>query len=179
MLYKEKIVGARRISNFVWAIILGIGGFGFVFSSLECYLKKNIFPFFDTTSLNFIPQGIVMFFYGNVALILMGFIILLMYLDIGGGFNEIDSEKKVIRIIRKGFPGKNKKILLTYNFELIKALEIFIEDGLNPKRNLFLCTKDDRKIPLYSNDQLLSIDLLENNANKISRILNVSIKTNF
>ena len=70
-------------------------------------------------NLEFVPQGITMLFYGTVALGLMIYIILLIYWDIGSGVNEFDNEREVLRIIRKGFPGQNRKVLLTYNFDKI------------------------------------------------------------
>ena len=108
----------------------------------------------------------------------MIYIILLMYWDIGGGLNEIDSENQVLRIIRKGFPGKNRKVLLTYNFDKIRSVEIFVEDGLNPRRTIFLCTKDQRRIPLYPSSELFTLENLELKAGEIARILNVNLEGN-
>ena len=119
--YQDKIKGARQISNFIWIFILAIGGFGFLLASLECYFRINFLPFANTLNLEFIPQGIVMLFYGTVALGLMIYTILLVIWDIGGGVNEFDKTNQIVRIIRRGFPGKNKKILITYNFEKIKS----------------------------------------------------------
>jgi len=177
--YQDKIKGARQISNFIWIFILAIGGFGFLLASLECYFRINFLPFANTQNLEFIPQGIVMLFYGTVALGLMIYTILLVIWDIGGGVNEFDKTNQIVRIIRRGFPGKNKKILITYNFEKIKSVEISIEEGLSPRRNILLCTKDQRKIPLYPSSQLLNLEVLEERASKIANLLDVNLEGNF
>lgn len=175
-LYQERIRGARQLSNFTWVVILSIGGFGFLLASLESYSKTNILPFADTTNLEFVPQGITMLFYGTVAIGLMIYIVLLMYWDVGGGLNEVDSNNQVLRIIRKGFPGQNRNVLITYGFDKIRSIEIFVEDGLNPRRTIFLCTKDQRKIPLYPSSELFTLEDLEEKAGKIARILNVNLE---
>lgn len=177
-LLKDQVVGARQISNFIWIIILAIGGFGFALASLECYFKINILPLANTMNLEFIPQGITMLFYGTVALGLMVYISLLIYWDIGSGVNEFDSNSQVVRIIRQGFPGQNRKILITYGFDKIRAVEIFVEDGLNPRRTLFLCTKDQRKIPLYPSSQLFTLEGLESKAGEIASIIGVNLEGN-
>lgn len=177
-LLKDEVRGARQISNFIWIGILAIGGFGFALASLECYFKVNLLPLADTLNLEFIPQGITMLFYGTVALGLMTYIFLLTYWDIGSGINEFDSENEVVRIIRKGFPGQNREILITYTFDKIRSVEIVVEDGLNPRRTLFLCTKDQRKIPLYPSSQLFTLENLESRASEIANILGVNLEGN-
>ena len=68
VIYQDNIKGARQISNFIWTIILSIGGIGFLLASLECYFKIDVLPLADTKNLEFVPQGITMLFYGTVAL---------------------------------------------------------------------------------------------------------------
>ena len=61
---QEKILGSRRFSNYFWATLLLIGGLMFLLAGISSYLKINLLPFANTTELVFIPQGIVMMFYG-------------------------------------------------------------------------------------------------------------------
>ena len=56
--------------------------------------------------------------------------------------------KNLVKIVRRGFPGKNREILLTYSLNSVKSIGIKITEGLNPKRIIYLCLKDERKIPL-------------------------------
>ena len=59
---REKITGARRISNYIWVLILTLGGLGFLLSGISSYIKVNLVPFTDSTQLVFIPQGILLSF---------------------------------------------------------------------------------------------------------------------
>ena len=174
--YYQYLPGSRRISNFFWAGTLLIAGLGFILASLECYSKKNIISLFNTTSLNFIPQGIVMFFYGTIGLIIGSFIVFTIYHDLGGGNNYFDLEKKLIIIVRKGFPGKFQEIVVTYSFDLIQSLELVLDTNILARRNLFLCTKDNRKIPLFTEISFLTNKELEEAAEAISTLLIVPIE---
>ena len=57
--------------------------------------------------------------------------------DIGGGYNEYNKIENLVKIVRKGFPGKNRQILLTYPLNMIKSIGIKISEGLNPQRSIF------------------------------------------
>jgi len=109
VLYTD-ILGARQFGNFVFTFLLLVGGFGFLFAGLITYITQPIY----TNEISFIPQGILLTFYGMFALTLCGFIFLTLSWDIGSGYNEINKDEKLIRIQRKSFPGKSQSILLTY-----------------------------------------------------------------
>lgn len=160
----ETVIGSRRLSNYVWTGILFLGGLGFILAGLSSFLKVNLLFFANPIDLIFIPQGIVMLFYGCVALSLSIYIFLTILWDIGGGYNEYNKKDGLVRIIRKGFPGKNREILLTYPIDDIKAIKVDVQDGLNPKRSLYLKTKDNREIPLSSVSEPRSLTDLEDEA---------------
>jgi hypothetical protein len=40
----QPVLGSRRFSNFFWAIIVSIGGIGFLLAGLSSYLKVNLLP---------------------------------------------------------------------------------------------------------------------------------------
>ena len=61
---REDIIGSRRIENYVWIVLLTIGGVGFLLAAGSSYFKINWLPFANSIELNFIPQGILMFVYG-------------------------------------------------------------------------------------------------------------------
>ena len=52
-----------------------------------------------------------------------------------------------------------------------------IEDGLNPKRQLFLCLKDNRIIPLIGIDRPLSLTKIEQEAVNLAQYLSVYLET--
>ena len=65
---KSKIIGSRCFSNYFWTFFLLIGGSSFLLAGLSSYIKINLLPFTNATQLVFIPQGIVMIFYGTLSL---------------------------------------------------------------------------------------------------------------
>jgi len=161
---QDSVVGSRRLSNYFWTITLGLGGIGFLLAGLSSYLKINLLPFANPTQLVFIPQGLVMTFYGLAALSITTYIGATIIWDVGGGYNEYNKVENLVKIVRKGFPGKNREILLTYSLNSVKSVGIKISEGLNPKRIIYLCLKDERKIPLTPVQEPISISILEEEA---------------
>jgi len=176
LLKRDIIVGSRRFSNYFWTFILFFGGLGFLLAGISSYFQKNLIFFINSTELSFLPQGLVMTFYGVVAISLSVYIALTIFWDIGSGYNEFDKENELIRIVRRGFPGKNRQILLVYSFKNIKSIKINIQDGINPKRIIYLCTKDQREIPLTPVEQPRSLEILENEASELARFLNINLE---
>ena len=62
--------GSRSLSNIFWSIAVSLGGFGFFLTGLSSFFKTNLLFFSDSTGISFIPQGIVLVFYGTVGSIL-------------------------------------------------------------------------------------------------------------
>lgn len=176
LLKRDIVVGSRRFSNFFWAFVLFFGGLGFFLTGVSSYLNKNLLFFINATDLTFLPQGLVMTFYGVVAISLSIYIGLTVFWDVGSGYNEFDKQNELIRIVRRGFPGKNRQILLVYAFKNIKSIKLSIQDGINPKRSIYLCTKDQREIPLTPVEQPRSLQVLENEASELARFLNINLE---
>jgi|SRR5210317_120259 len=173
---QDKIIGSRRFSNYFWSFFLLIGGLGFLLAGLSSYLKINLIPFANPTELVFIPQGLVMMFYGTLSFGLSIYIFLTILLDIGGGYNEYNRMENLVKIVRKGFPGKNREILLTYPITNIRAIGIKITEGLNPTRNIYLCLKDERKIPLTPVQEPTAISNLEEEATSLAKFLDLKLE---
>lgn len=176
LIRRDIILGSRRFSNYFWALILVIGGLGFLLAGVSSYSKINLIFFANPTELIFIPQGIVMTFYGVIAISLSFYIILTIIWDVGAGYNEFNKIDGLVRIMRKGFPGKNRQILLVYPFNNIKSIKLTIKDGINPKRLVFLCTKDQRQIPLNQVEQPRSLLELETQASELAKFLEVNLE---
>ena len=173
---RDEIIGSRRVSNYFWSVVLFLGGIGFLLAGISSYLKINLLPFTNSTELVFIPQGLVMMFYGTLSFGISIYIITTVLLDIGGGYNEYNRIESLVKIVRKGFPGKNREILLTYPFSNIKYIGIKITEGLNPTRSIYLCLKDDRKIPLTPVQEPTSISNLEEEAASLAKFLNLKLE---
>jgi len=173
---QEKIIGSRRWSNYFWSLLLLVGGLGFLLAGISSYWKINLLGFTDTTKLVFIPQGMIMMFYGTLSLGLSIYTITTIVLDIGSGYNEYNKIENLVKIVRKGFPGKNREVLLTYPYSTIRAIGIKITEGFNPTRSIYLCLKDDRNIPLTPVQELMSISMLEEKAADLANFLNLKVE---
>jgi hypothetical protein len=96
--------------------------------------------------------------------------------NIGAGYNKFDLEKSLITIFRVGFPGKNRNVYLRYSLKEIKAIKIKIQDGLNPKREIYLKTKDKREIPLTRVGEPLLLSEIEERATELAQFLGVIVE---
>ena len=173
---QDIIIGSRRFSNYFWAFVLLLGGLGFLLAGISSYFNKNFLPFSNPSELVFIPQGLVMMFYGTLSLGLSIYISFTIVLDIGGGYNEYNKFENLVKIVRKGFPGKNRQVLLTYPLTNIRSIGIKITEGLNPTRSIYLCLKDERKIPLTPVQEPISISDLEEEAADLAKFLELKLE---
>jgi len=173
---QDKIIGSRRFSNYFWSVVLFVGGLGFLLAGISSYFKINLLPFANPTELVFIPQGLVMMFYGTLSLAISIYITLTVFLDIGSGYNEYNKTENLVKIVRKGFPGKNREVLLTYPFSNIRSIGIKITEGLNPTRSIYLCLKDERNIPLTPVQEPTSISDLEEEAADLAKFLDLKLE---
>jgi len=158
-------------------IILFLAGLGFFLAGLSSYLDINLLTVTDTSEIKFIPQGIALLFYGTGALGLSVYIILTIVWNVGSGYNEFSKNESSVRIVRVGFPGKNRIVFLSYDFNNIKNLKFLIKQGLNPRCNILLVLKDKREIPLFPAQFLLNPNETEKKAIDLSNFLNVPLES--
>lgn len=170
------VLGARRLSNYFWAIIVSFGATGFFLAGLSSYLKVNLLPFADPTGLIFIPQGIAMGFYGVAGILLASYLWLIIALDVGGGINEFNKDTGKIRILRSGFWGENRQIEIEHPIGQAQAVRVDLREGLNPKRALYLRIKGRPEIPLTRVGQPLPLAKLENQGAEIARFLQIPLE---
>lgn len=153
------VVGSRRFSNYWWASVILLGGFGFLLTGISSYLSFNLLPFINEKNILFFPQGLVMCFYGILGLIFSCYLWLTIFWGVGGGFNEFNKRQGIVRIFRWGFPGKNRRIDLSYDIKDIEAIRVEIKEGLNPRRILYIRVKGNTTVPnkmlVKDNDNLL------------------------
>ena len=173
---EQKILGARRLSNYWWASVILIGGIGFFLASLSSYFHVNLLPFSSPTELIFIPQGLAMGFYGTMALLLSSYLWLLIILDVGGGYNKFDKPGETVQIFRWGFLGKNRVVDVTYPLSDIQSIRADIKEGLNPRRALYLQLKGGINIPLTRVGRPIALSDLENQGAELARFLGVPLE---
>ncbi len=176
-LLRSYITGSRRISNIFWAVVVSLGGLGFFLTGLSSYFKTNLLILSNSSTISFIPQGVVLLFYGTIGVLIGLFLFLTIWWDIGFGYNEYDQKIKKITIYRRSFPGPNRNLKLMFNFSETKSIKVRITEGLNPKRQLFLCLQDNREIPLTAIDQPAALDKIEKEAVALAKFLGVNLET--
>ena len=172
----DLILGSRRFSNYFWLLVSFLGGIGFFVVGVSSYFQIQILPFTKIDSISFIPQGIVMTFYGCIGILLSLFITINIIFNVGGGYNKYDKNVNQIEIFRLGFPLQTSEIYLYYNFKDIRSIKLSIQEGLNPKREIYLCTKDQRQIPLTRVGEPLLLSSIEEEAVDLSLFLNVPLE---
>lgn len=165
------IVGSRRVSNYVWASVSGLGGLDFLLTGLSSYFKVNLLPIIHAENIDFFPQGLVMCFYGTLGILFSFYITLTIIWSVGGGFNIFDKENGVVRIFRWGFPGKNRRIDLSYPISDVLAIRLELKEGLNPRRTILLRVKGQREIPLTRVGQPMTLEEIEKLAADLAQFL--------
>jgi len=175
---RYSVSGSRRLSNYWWATILGAGGLGFLLTGISSYLQWNVLPIIHGSNILFFPQGFVMSFYGLLGIFFSLYLSLTIFFSVGEGFNEFNKSLGKIRIFRWGFPGKNRKIDLSYCIEDVKAIRVEFKEGLNPKRTIYLCVKGQRQIPLTRVGQPLTLEEIETQAAELAQFLQKDLVLN-
>lgn len=172
----DKILGSRRLSNYWWATVIFVGSFSFFLVGLSSYLNHSLLPFLYYRNLLFLPQGAIMIFYGTSGILISLFLWYTIVFDVGSGYNEFNKRNGIITIFRLGFPGKNRILKLQYSIADISSIKIFIQEGLSPKREIYLKTKDRREIPLTKVGEPISLYEVEKQAKDIAKFINVGIE---
>ena len=175
-LFRQEVLGSRRFSNYWWATVAFLGGIGFLLAGISSYLKVNLLIVSDPTGLQFIPQGVALLFYGVAGSLLAVYLWLTILWNVGGGYNEFNKETGSIKIFRWGFPGKNRRVELNCQIEEVQSVRAEIQEGINPKRALYLRVKQRRDIPLTRVGQPLSLSKLENQGAELARFLQVPLE---
>jgi hypothetical protein len=169
-------VGSRRLSNYWWASVVLLGAGGFLCVGLSSYLQFNLIPFLSSGDIVFFPQGLVMSFYGVVGLLISLYLWLTILWSVGGGYNEFNKKEGIMRIFRWGFPGKNRRIEITCPLQDIEAIRVDIQEGINPRRTLYVRLKGQREIPLTRIGQPLTLAEIERQAAELAGFLQVSME---
>ncbi|NJL11039.1 MAG: photosystem I assembly protein Ycf4 [Calothrix sp. SM1_7_51] len=175
VLYR-KVLGSRRLSNYFWATIVMMGATGFFLAGLSSYLGVNLLLVTDPTQLIFVPQGLVMGLYGIAGILLALYLWLVILWDVGAGYNEFNRETGDIKIFRWGFPGKNRRIELDCKTQDVQSVRVDLQEGLNPRRALYLKVKGRRDVPLTRVGQPLSLSELETQGAELARFLGVPLE---
>jgi hypothetical protein len=186
----DVIKGTRTFSNYIWFILLLVTGITAITVGVSTYfmdIKKN-FYFEDFSNIKFLPQGILLTFYGASAVLISFVISFLLIFDLGSGNNEIFIKQKRIRLSRKSFPNykpldskipfTQEHLYLVYEFSEVRYLELEIINGINPKRIIYLILKDGRRIPLTPANGIEDLAQIELKTIYLAKLIGVTIKLN-
>ena len=102
LVLEQKIKGSRKVSNYLVASMLSIGGVGFLLASFSSYFGRDFLPLGNPSTLIFVPQGLVMGLYGVAAFFLAIYFWRLISIDYGSGVNRFDKNKGVLSLTRRG-----------------------------------------------------------------------------
>jgi hypothetical protein len=114
--------------------------------------------------------------YGVAGVLLATYLWLTVLWDIGGGYNEFDRKLGQAKILRHGYPGKNRTVEFTCKLSDVQSVRVLIREGLSPKRSLYLKIKGRGDIPLTRVGQPLPISQIEDQAAEIARFAGVPME---
>lgn len=177
---KESITGARNIRSIFVTFILFLAGLGFFKTGFLSYTIKT-FPELalqenNLQTIPFFPQGMTMLFYGSLALGIACYFFLTILWNIGSGYNLYSQVEQTIRLVRLGFPGKQREIFLSYEISRIQKLKFVVKQGVNPRATIFIVLKDLREIPLYPPQSFLNPLEIEKKAIELSNYFNLPLE---
>nr|AER45500.1 ycf4 [Halocarpus kirkii] len=172
----EPIRGSRKISNFFWACILFSGSLGFLLVGISSYLGRNLIPLLSSQQILFVPQGIVMCFYGIAGLFISLYLWCTIMCNVGSGYNKFDKKEGIVYLFRWGFPGINRRISLQFPMRDIQAIKMEVKEGISPCRVIYIQIKGQQELPLIRTEDNLTLREMEQKAAELARFLRVSIE---
>jgi hypothetical protein len=175
--YINSIQGARNWSNILLAIFLSLGSLGFLGIGIISYLKAHNLDSMNLNTLPFIPQGVVMCFYGIAGIFMGGYLWWTVFFNVGSGYNEIDLDQGMILLFRWGFPGKNRKIRVRCLIRDIESIRITSQSALGRLDTIALCIQGATELPFDSIFNAGNTDIIEQEAAQLAQYLQVPLET--
>ena len=172
-LLEQPVLGSRRPSNLFMAVVVSLGGVGFLLTSLSSYLHRDLLPVGHPSALDFVPQGLVMGLYGVAAVLLATYLWAVIGLDVGSGSNRFDRGSGEATISRRGF---RQRIDVQIALRDIQAVKVDVRDGLNPRRRLALKVQGRRDMPLTRVGEPMPLADLEMTGAQLARFLGVPLE---
>jgi len=153
-----------------------LGASGFFIVGFSSYLQDNLVPFLSADQVSFVPQGLIMCFYGIAGLFTSSYLWCTIWWNVGSGYNRFDKRRGTLSLFRWGFPGKNRRILIEFFIKDIQAIRMEIREGLLPRRVLYVRIKGQQDVPLSRIEEYSTIEKMEDEAAELARFLKISIE---
>ena len=170
---EQPVLGSRRLSNVLVALVVSTGGLGFLLTSASSRLGLDLLPIGHPAALEWVPQGLVMGLYGVAALLLSTYLWAVIAIDVGAGSNRFDRSSGEATISRRGF---RSRIDVTIPLAQIQAVKVEVRDGLNPRRRLALRVQGRRDMPLTRVGEPMPLAELELGGARLARFLGVPLE---
>jgi uncharacterized membrane protein YdbT with pleckstrin-like domain len=170
---EQPVLGSRRLSNFLVAAAVSLGGLGFLLASASSRLGRDLLPVGHPSELVWVPQGLVMGLYGMAALLLAIYLWWVIAIDVGAGSNRFDRSTGQARISRRGF---RSRIDVDLPLRDIQAVKVDVRDGLSPRRRLALRLQGRRDLPLTRVGEPMPLAELEMAGARLARFLGVPLE---
>ncbi|MGB5133696.1 MAG: photosystem I assembly protein Ycf4 [Prochlorococcaceae cyanobacterium] len=170
---EQPVLGSRRPSNLLVAVVVSLGGVGFLLTSLSSYLHRDLLPVGHPAELMWLPQGAVMGLYGTAAVLLATYLWSVIGIDVGSGSNRFDRGAGKATITRRGF---RRRIDVEIPLREIQAVKVEVRDGLNPRRRLALRVQGRRDLPLTRVGEPMPLADLELAGAQLARFLGVPLE---
>ena len=172
-LLEQPVLGSRRLSNILVALMVTIGGIGFLFASISSYLGRDLLPLGHPAGLVFVTQGLVMGLYSLAAALLATYLWAVITINVGSGSNRFDRSAGVVTISRRGF---RQPISVEIPIKDIQAVKVEVRDGFNTRRRVSLRVRGRRDMPLTRVGEPLPLAKLEQDGAELARFLGVNLE---
>jgi hypothetical protein len=145
--FNFKLQGSRSSSNIFWTTMISLFGAGFFFLGLSSYTNSYFFLSGIKSDLTFLPQGIVLLFYGTLFTVIGLYLWITIECNVGFGYSQYTFSD--IILYRKGFPGKNCISHIVIPNEEIDSLVLALttrDNNHTSQRRVYLKLKDSGEI---------------------------------
>lgn len=174
---RDIMLGSRQGSNYFFFRNLFFGGAIFFLIGFPNF-RKSLLP--RTIEIKFLPQGIVICFYGRLAIRLSLYRLIRRFLLVGRGVNEYNKKKGKVHILRWGFPNKIRRLEFSYLFSELESIGIVRQEKLIQPIDLkiYLLLKDQRKIILLKPDieNINSLEKIEQFSANLAKFLQIPLR---
>ena len=170
---EQPVLGSRRLSNYLVASAVSIGGLGFLLASLSSFLGTDLLPLGHPAALIFVPQGLIMGLYSIAAALLATYLWYVIGVTVGSGLNRFDKQAGLVTITRRGF---RRPISVEIALKDVKAVKVEVRDGFNARRRVSLRVQGRRDLPLTRVGEPLPLAQLEQDGAELARFLGVNLE---
>nr|YP_009582650.1 photosystem I assembly protein ycf4 [Selaginella lyallii]QBL02093.1 photosystem I assembly protein ycf4 [Selaginella lyallii] len=172
----EPVDGYRRASHLFWACVTLLGALGFFLVGISSYLGWDITPLLPSQQIHFVPQGVVMSFYGIAGIFFSFYLWCTISRNVGSGDDRYDRQAGVITMSRWGFPGDSRRIHNRVPIENVKAIRMEFLEGIYPRSVVSMRLEGQQSIPLTRPSEYQTLLDTERRAAEPARFLGVPIE---